>query len=52
MPHKHMRGEAAEEPRCSALAKLWTNSDARNAMAKERLLFVAVSGEGVRIVDS
>ena len=52
MPHKTMSGEAAEELRRSALFHLWTHNGAWNDMAEEGLPFIAVSGKGVRIVDS
>ena len=52
MPHKPMSGEAAEELRRLALFHLWTHNGAWNDMAEEGLPFIAVSGKGVRIVDS
>ena len=52
MPHKTMSGEAAEELRRSAFFHLWTHNGAWNDMAEEGLPFIAVSGKGVRIVDS
>ena len=52
MPHKPMSGEATEELRRLALFHLWTHNGARNDIAEEGLPFIAVSGKGVRIVDS
>ena len=52
MPHKPVSGEATEELRRLALFHLWTHNGAWNDMAEEGLPFIAVSGKGVRIVDS
>ena len=52
MPHKPMSGEATEELRRLALFHLWTHNGAWNEMAEEGPPFIAVSGKGVRIVDS
>ena len=52
MPHKLMSGEATEKLRRLALFHLWNHNGAWNDMAEEGLPFIAVSGKGVRIVDS